>query len=115
VRALTSQMADSARLVSAAAELNRVRRLGTERRSPHRVDIPKGRGRVAEEFRIRYRDPSGCELISLPKPTVAGAIRHARVIEQHHGTVLAIVGPDGDLSWDEVSALAEVMLKPPVG
>jgi hypothetical protein len=68
-----------------------------------------------EEFRIRYRDPSGRELVSLPKPTVAGAIRHARVLEQHHGTILAIAGPGGEVSWDEVSALAEVMLKPPVG
>jgi hypothetical protein len=85
------------------------------RHAPHRVDIPKGRGRVAEEYRIRYRDRDGRELLSMPKPTVAGAIRHARVIEQHHGTVLAIVGPDGDLSWDEVEVLAEVMLKPPVG
>jgi hypothetical protein len=70
---------------------------------------------VAEEYRVRYLDRDGRELLSMPKPTVAGAIRRARVIEQHHGTVLAIVGPDGDLSWDEVSALAEVMLKPPVG
>jgi hypothetical protein len=40
---------------------------------------------VAEEFRIRYRDRDGRELLSMPKPTVAGAIRHARVIEQPHG------------------------------
>jgi hypothetical protein len=25
------------------------------------------------------------KLLSMPKPTVAGAIRHARVLEQHRG------------------------------
>jgi hypothetical protein len=65
-----------------------------------------------EEFRVRFRDPNGRELLSLPEPNAAGAIHHARVIEQHHGTILTIAGPDGEVSWDEVCAMAEVMLKP---
>jgi hypothetical protein len=65
-----------------------------------------------EEFRVRFRDPNGRELLSLPEPNAARAIRHARIIEQHHGTILAIAGPDGEVSWHEVCAMAEVMLKP---
>jgi hypothetical protein len=46
--------ADLARVVECAEKARRrtaqrVRRPGTERMRPYRVDIPKGRGRVAEE------------------------------------------------------------------
>ena len=70
-----------------------------------------------EEFRVRFRDPNGRELLSLPEPSAAGAIRHARVIERHHGTILAIVGPDGEVNWDEVRGMAEAMVRAmlPVG
>ena len=64
-----------------------------------------------EEFRVRFRDPNGRELLSLPEPNAAGAIHHARVIEQHHGTILAIAGPDGEVSWDEVRGMAETMVR----
>jgi hypothetical protein len=64
-----------------------------------------------EEFRVRFRDPHGRQLLSLPEPSAAGAIRHARVIELHHGTILAIAGPDGEVSWDEVRAMAEGLVR----
>jgi hypothetical protein len=38
-----------------------------------------------EEFRVRFRDPNGGGLLSLPEPSATGAIHHARVIEEHHG------------------------------
>jgi hypothetical protein len=60
-----------------------------------------------EEYRTRYRDPSGRELFSLPKPTLAEAIRHARVLELHHSTVLAVVGPAGEIRWEEAASQAE--------
>jgi hypothetical protein len=60
-----------------------------------------------QEYRIRYRDPNGRDLVSMPKPTVAKAIQHARVLELHHGTILAVIGPKGEVSWDELVDLAE--------
>jgi len=63
-----------------------------------------------EEFRVRFRDPNGRNVLSLPKQSAADAIRHARVIERHHGTILTIIEPDGEVSWDEVDAVAEVIL-----
>ena len=60
-----------------------------------------------EEYVVRYRDPSGRELVSLPKPTVAKTIHHARVLELRRGTILTIVGPEGEVSWVEMIELAE--------
>jgi hypothetical protein len=62
---------------------------------------------MAEEYRIRYRDLEGRERLSLPKPSPVDAIHHARVIEMHRGTILAMVEPEGEVSWKEVLAAAE--------
>jgi hypothetical protein len=62
---------------------------------------------VAEEYRIRYRDLDGREQLSLAKPSPADAIHHARVIALHRGTILAMVEPEGEVSWNEVLVAAE--------
>jgi hypothetical protein len=64
------------------------------------------------DYRIRYRDLDGREQLSLPKPSPADAIQHARVIELHRGTILALVGSQGEVSWKEVLAMAEAAGNP---
>jgi hypothetical protein len=60
-----------------------------------------GTGAPMEEYRVRYRDPRGDEQRSPSKPTLAEAVRHAHVLELHRATILAVVGPAGELKWLE--------------
>jgi hypothetical protein len=69
---------------------------------------------MTEGYVVRYRDLDGGEADSPPFPSLAAAIRQGRLLEVHHCTILTVVGPVGEVTWDEVDALAEVMLKPPI-